>query len=85
VLREGGWELRITYRHKGTRSEGQDGVLLHGGKMVEGRNEGEVLATPLGEMKYYGARGARKAWEASGWNFADESKIKRWSPKEERH
>ena len=75
VLREGAWELRIWYRAKGTRSEGQHGVLYHNGQMVKAAAVGKQLETSLGNMKYYGATPAA-SWEASGWHFADSNLIR---------
>jgi hypothetical protein len=75
VLREGGWELQIWYRAKGSRSEGQHGVLLHDGKTIKGVTVGEELDTALGKMKYYGTAPS-VPWNPSGWHFADKGLIK---------
>ena len=74
VLREGAWELQIWYRAKGTRSEGQHGVLYHKGKLVKAAAVGKELETSLGKMKYYGVS-PDVAWEPSGWHFANKNLI----------
>ena len=75
VYSQGEWVLRITYSNKGTRSEGQDGELLKAGQPVKPSKEGEVLDTPLGQMKHYGAE-RKTLWANTGWNFADKKQIK---------
>jgi hypothetical protein len=75
VLRAGAWELQIWYRAKGTRSEGQHGVLLRDGKIVKGSTVGEEMDTALGKMKYYGTQPG-VLWNPSGWHFADKGLIK---------
>lgn len=75
ILRAEGWELQIWYRAKGSRSEGQHGVLFHEGNMVKGVTVAEEMETALGKMKYYGSTPA-VMWEPSGWHFADKSLIK---------
>jgi hypothetical protein len=75
VLRQEGWELQIWYRAKGTRSEGQHGVLLQNGKEIPPGNVGDEMDTALGKMKYYGATPG-VLWDPSGWHFADKSLIK---------
>ncbi|MBJ6610567.1 MAG: hypothetical protein JG718_09435 [Candidatus Thiothrix moscowensis] len=75
VLRAEGWELQIWYRAKGSRSEGQHGVLLQGGKAIKGKSTGEELETALGKMKFYGEV-PTVMWEPSGWHFADKTLIK---------
>ena len=75
VLRDNGWELQIWYRAKGSRSEGQHGVLLHNGNEIKGSRVGEEMTTALGKMHYYGtAPGV--PWNPTGWLFADKSLIK---------
>ena len=75
ILRAEAWELQIWYRAKGSRSEGQHGVLLHDGDAVKGSTVGEEMDTALGKMKYYGTRPG-VLWNPSGWHFADKSLIK---------
>ena len=74
LISKDGWHLVIEYRHKGTRSEGQHGRLYHGDQEITGR-EGDEIDTPLGRMKHYGDK-AVPPWKETGWNYADESKIK---------
>ena len=75
VYKEGDWQLQVTYRNKGTRSEGLDGVLLHRGEVVRGGKVGEVLDTDLGRMEYLGGRdNAARPWDPSGWLFEDRRK-----------
>jgi WD40 repeat protein len=71
-----GWELVVTYRLKGSRSEGQHGTLFHDGKARENGTVGELIDTPLGEMKFYGTVVA-VPWATTGWHFADPKKIKK--------
>lgn len=75
VLRAGGWELHIWYRAKGSRSEGQHGVLYQHGQIVKASSVGEAVETALGKMRYYGNE-PRVLWEPSGWHFSDKSLIK---------
>jgi len=78
VYKKGEWTLKVEYLHKGSRSEGQSGVLLRGDKPVTGKEKGDVLETSLGKRKHYGTerkvRGGR-----TGWNFADRRQVKRSS------
>jgi len=65
------WKLNIKYLHKGTKNEGQDGVLYKNGKEVKAKQVDEVLETSLGTLKYYGKRtSANNPWAVTGWNFA---------------
>lgn len=75
VWSAGEWTLRIVFTDKGTRSEGQDGVLLRNGKAVPPAAAGDTLETALGTMKYYGSERVR-AWDVTGWHFADRRQIK---------
>jgi hypothetical protein len=70
----GGWHLVIEYRAKGTRSEGQTGTLYRGREVIKGK-KGDVVDTPLGEMRHYGDR-PEHLWSPTGWNYADTSKRK---------
>ena len=70
-----GWELRIKYLNKGSRSEGQDGVLLKDGKPVKAAGKGETVDTSLGRIKYYGSE-RNVPWALTGWNFADRRRAK---------
>lgn len=76
VYRQGDWELRITYLQRGTRSEGQVGVLRREGALVEPDLDAEVVRTSLGLLKHYGDD-RPVLWAVSGWNFADQREIKR--------
>ena len=79
VYKKGEWVLRIEYLQKGSRSEGQNGILLKGGQAaVEEAEKGTVLETPLGKLKHYGAE-RKVRWGITGWNFADRSQVKRSS------
>jgi len=72
TLTGGQWELRIYYHARGSRSEGQHGVLLHQGEVVEPQQVGEVLETDLGKLKYYRRPEDRRLpSELTGWNFAE--------------
>ena len=53
IYAKGAWKLYIYYRLKGTRSEGQHGVLYQDGQEVKFGQPGITLQTELGEMKYY--------------------------------
>ena len=75
VYKQGDWELQVTYRNKGTRSEGLHGVLLHRGEIVTGGKVGEVIHTDLARMEYLGDRDkVKRPWDPSGWLFADRRK-----------
>ncbi|MEP0886788.1 hypothetical protein [Leptolyngbya sp. FACHB-16] len=72
----GSWTLHIHYWARRTKNEGQYGVLLHQGAVVEPQQIGEVIETDLGKLKYYcHLEDEKPTWEPSGWNFADPSKI----------
>lgn len=75
VITEGRWELRIWYRQRGSRSEGQHGVLLRDGVPVEAARSGEVRDTSLGKMRYYAPTDGDMPWAKTGWNFADPDGI----------
>jgi hypothetical protein len=76
VLSQGKWELQIFYRNQGTRSEGQHGVLVYQGKVVEAGSVGEEKETDLGRMRYYGPESeVAVPWASSGWNFSERGKI----------
>ena len=72
----GDWTLNIYFRYRGSKSEGQHGILFHNGELIEPQIVGEVIDTDLGRMKYYCRLEDMKVpWEPTGWNFADEDKI----------
>jgi hypothetical protein len=73
--KSGVWELQIEYLQKESRSEGQNGVLLKDGKIIEHTQFGTILETPLGRLKYYGSE-RKRPWALTGWNFADRRKAK---------
>jgi len=77
----GNWRLDIYFRLRGTRSEGQHGILFHNGESIEPNQVGEVINTDLGQMKYYcRPEDVKDSWEPTGWNYTDEEKIRRsWS------
>jgi hypothetical protein len=75
VYATNGWKLTVTYLQRGTRSEGQHGVLERAGQEVALNGEGAQLDTPLGTLKYYGNTRS-KPWSITGWNFADRRKIR---------
>ena len=73
----GKWRLDIYFRLKGSRSEGQHGVLFHNGEIVEPKQVGEVIHTDLGQMKYYcHLEDMKYSIQPTGWNYADEDKIR---------
>jgi hypothetical protein len=74
VLSKGEWELQIFYRAKGTRSEGQHGVLTHKGKPIPPGKEREEKDTPLGVMLYYGNE-YNHPFDITGWNFKNPADI----------
>jgi len=75
LIGKDGWYLVITYRAKGTRSEGQDGKLYRGLVPIPGVS-GQELDTPLGKMKYYGEKGVN-LWDPTGWNYADKAEMEK--------
>jgi hypothetical protein len=65
------WKLDIKYLKKGTKNEGQDGVLYKSGKAVKAKQVDEVIETSIGTLKYYGKRtSVNNPWAVTGWNFA---------------
>lgn len=73
----GTWLLHIYYKCRGTKSEGEHGVLLHDGQPVEPHQVGELIETDLGTLKYYGHLDSMTAsFEHTGWNFKDASRIR---------
>ena len=74
VLKKGDWEFRVFYRAKGSRSEGQHGVLIHKGNVVPPGKKDEELATAFGIIVYYGNT-YELPWTPTGWNFKDKAKI----------
>ena len=73
----GTWTLHIYYRMRGSKSEGQHGVLLHDGQAVEPHEVGELIKTDLGTLKYYRRLEDMTApFELTGWNFADANRIR---------
>lgn len=79
VNHKGVWILLIYYRNKGTRSEGQHGVLLKDGQVITSGSPGAMLETELGTMKYYmHPKDMLQAWDTTGWNFANSGMIKPW-------
>jgi hypothetical protein len=79
-LKKCDWELRIFYRAKGSRSEGQHGALFFKGKEIPPGKTGDEKKTPFGLMMYYGNT-YELLWETTGWNFKDKGKILRSSHK----
>jgi len=74
---KGRWELLIFYRNKGTRSEGQHGILLHYGEVIEPERADQELDTDIGKIKYYLLpREMNFSFYHTGWNFADQKKIR---------
>ena len=68
VYRTEAWELRVRYLHKGTRSEGMEGMLLRDGKEVPGGQGGDVMDTSMGRMVWRGAS-REQPWGRTGWLF----------------
>jgi hypothetical protein len=67
ILEKGSWALHIFYRLKGSKSEGQHGVLIHEGETVEPSRVGEILETDLGKIKYYlHPRDMEHPWDRTG-------------------
>ena len=71
IYKKEGWELKIWYTAKGSRSEGTFGKLYHNGKEVLPKKGGEELQTPFGKL-YFVISGP--LWEAHGWRFSEEDK-----------
>jgi hypothetical protein len=76
LIEKGGWYLVITYYHKGTRSEHQEGTLYKGLKVIPAGKEGDTMDTPLGKMKYYGEKPASPG-SPTGWNYEDKGEIEK--------
>ncbi len=72
---KGEWEFLIFYRSKGSRSEGQHGILLHRGEPIVPTEEKRDQQTPFGVMAHYGSDPAA-GWSPTGWNFKDYDKIR---------
>jgi len=45
------------------------------GKRMEPDQPGQIMETPLGELKHYGQE-RKVAWSLTGWNFADKRLVK---------
>ncbi|WP_339137674.1 MAG: hypothetical protein WGN25_06170 [Candidatus Electrothrix sp. GW3-4] len=70
LFQEGGWQLRLSYRAVGTRSEHQYGTLSYKGEVVHGQELGEEKDTDLGLLRYYGESPSEMSpWERTGWHF----------------
>jgi len=80
---KGNWRLDIYFRLRGSKSEGQHGILFYNGEPVEPNHVGEVIETDLGMMKYYcHLENMIFSFELTGWNYSDTEKIKpSWSEK----
>lgn len=72
----GDWELYIFFTNRGTKSEGQFGILLQNGNKYPPpvSPENKEIDTELGKMKYYGLD-PQVPWAPTGWLFADKSNI----------
>ena len=75
IASDSGWELTVVYRHKGSRSEAQHGLLLRDGQRIEDGEVGELMETPLGRMRFYGPMSETLMY-TSGWHYADPEKKK---------
>ena len=81
------WELHITFRNKGTRSEGRFGVLYQMGERVRSRADARnetldtTLDTTLGTLRDYGPlTQTTLPFVPTGWDFADSSRMRAsWS------
>ena len=84
---KGAWRFNIYFRFRGSKSEGQHGILLHNGKPLEPEQVGDVIDTDLGKMKYYcDLEDMEVPFEPTGWNFEDRTKIKpSWILEESTH
>lgn len=70
IYQKGGWTLFIYYRNRGSRSQGQHGILIHDGQEVLPGQAEEIIQTPLGELKYYkNPEEISFLWDMTGWNF----------------
>lgn len=74
VFKKGKWDLYVFFNNRGTKMEGQFGVLVEDGNMVGPAEKGAQMDTELGKMKYYGLEKAQP-WDTTGWHFADKSPI----------
>ena len=72
IYKKKGWELKIWYTAKGSRSEGTFGKLYHNGKEVRLEKEGETCQTPFGELHFITSG---FLWGAHGWTFTEEDQI----------
>ena len=70
TYQQGGWMLVIYYRNRGSRSQGQHGVLFKDGVEVKPRQVGEILQTDLGDLKYVmHPEDMTFLWDITGWVF----------------
>lgn len=70
IYQKGDWTLFVYYRNRGTRSQGQHGILIHNGQEVLPKQPGEIIQTDLGELKYYKTpEEISVLWDMTGWNF----------------
>ncbi len=64
-----GWVLNLYITHKGTRSEGSQGILLYQGKAVGGK-KGDIKRIPIGTVRHNGSDHERaNLWDDSGWQM----------------
>ena len=71
IYQQGGWMLVIYYRNRGSRSQGQHGVLFKDGVEVKPRQVGEIIQTDLGDLKYVmHPEDMTVLWDMTGWTFA---------------
>ena len=67
----GAWTLYLYYRNRGTRSQGQHGILFKDGQEVNPTQVGQIIQTDLGDLKYYKTpEEMTLLWDMTGWNFA---------------
>jgi hypothetical protein len=65
IIKNIGWEYRVSFNSKGTKSESADGILLYNGKLITSKQDGEIIDTAFGKMKYHIKKS--NAWDPIGW------------------
>ncbi len=71
IYQKEGWELKIWYTAKGSKSEGTFGKLYHKGKELLPEKEGEEIQTPFGKLHFITSC---FLWGVHGWAFVEEEK-----------
>ena len=78
TFKDGDWELRMYYIHKGTPLEGMNGDLLYQGKRLSPVVPPGYIHTPLGDLTWFPSPQKPDFAHGNvviGWTFKDYSKV----------